>query len=1133
MTQPSEQMMLNVRSELGSYPSPVQSNFDQAREALTGRLAADKLDEWAQLGLMISKRTVRSWEAGAELFNASPKVQRQLPAGQFISWVKIGDQLCAASPSLAVAYFRASPGAIERLRPRYISDWAQSCRALYRGTWKSSALACKLFEATPTLLESLSFDELRRFAEFLEEVSHRSYDMAGDALDKGSELFPQLGRDAGAFIGLSNTVAKHSWRHVQPMFDAAQYSLVEMPREQRSSFISLVNRLSTKDGVDPARVIRDGARAIGGVGHEWRDTLIDLTHRVAAEGSPESSSAFLTTGPRVLERVTFPQLVEWHERGMQLVSEKPEAAEAYFKNESSLSHEMLDALSSSVELDRVREVIRMYCRMLAGQEIEVQAAQQLVDKNIGWFQGELPTTEGTTIYLPKVINRHPSKDRNFAFYKVISTHQTGHIEFGSFRFSFERPSSMFADLRPQLTSTNGAVLEDVPVEIGEKMEVDDAAASNGAPKSDAQDEHAPIPMSRFFDLFPDRKLSNDVFTIFESTRVDSKVMDAYRGLAVSFKSVQDDALESRPDMTDLPAREALVEFMIRLSLGQSANIIVPKRHMEVARKLRRLVRLMQREDALVEDAAEATIRACAWLTEVKNEELDEDEFDNLDDDEEDDEQQGDDEEEEDLQGLLQAFIESMQPGEGAGDEEEAFEDSDDMGDEGEQDYSSPQEVDYRGEFKPELSQLLSQAQMQMMDGAEFAEDEMGDMTPLTQEQLEQMMKNSADIDIQEGQDGEEMSSELAEMLENLLKEMQRRDPQAQSQPSGPMQHVDEDGGPLTPTGADQFVYDEWDFRANEYRPRWCMVHEKEMSSGDTTFYRETLLERASLLTMIKKQFELVMPEMYRKQKRLEDGEELDFDPMLEAVIDLRVGSTPDEKIYWRRNKTERSVAVAFLLDMSASTAEAIEEAKRPNDDWGAPDDPVEYMVWLRSRRTEGLRKSYKRIVDVEKEGVVLLINALETLGDDYGIYGFSGYGRENVEFYVIKDLDEKFTEEIPRRIDRIAPLHATRMGPSIRHATQKLANQDSRSRFLFLISDGRPQDRGYSREGVEKEYAVHDTRMALMEARREGIVPFCLTVDKQGHDYLKVMMDDFNYEVLPDVSMLPQRLLMLYKRLTT
>ena len=1133
MTQYNEQTMMNIRTELGSFPSPVQSNFDRARDALTGRLADDKLDDWAQLGLLISKRTVRSWEAGAELFNASPMVQRQLPAGQFISWVKIGDQLCTASPSLAVAYFRASPGAIQRLRPRYISDWAQSCRTLYRGTWKSSALACKLFEATPKLLESLSFDELRRFAEFLEEVSHRSYDMAGDALETGGELFPKLGRDAGAFIGLSNTVAKNSWWHVQPMFDAAQHSLVEMPREQRSSFISLVNRLSTKEGVDPSRVMRDGARAIGGVGHEWRDTLIDLTHRIAAEGSAEASSAFLTTGPRVLERVTFPQLIEWHSRGMQVMVEKESAAEAYFKNESVLSHEVLDALSSSVELDRVREIIRMYCRMLAGQEIEVQAAQQLVDKNIGWFQGELPTTEGTTIYLPKVINRHPSKDRNFAFYKVISTHQTGHIEFGSFRFSFERPSTMFTDLRSQLNSANGSALEAVPSEIEEKPQAETASSTNGAVEKEGQDEHASIPMSRFFDLFPDRKLGNDVFTIFESTRVDSKVMDAYRGLAVSFKSVQDDALNSRPDMTELPAREALVEFMIRISLGQSTDLVAPKRHMEVARKLRRLVRLMQREDALVEDAAEATIRACAWLTEVRNEELNEDEFEDLDDDEEEDEQEGDGEEEQDLQGLIQAFIESMQPGEGTGEDQESAEDSEDMEDGEDQDYSSPQEIDYRGEFKPELSQLLSQAQMQMMEGGEFADDDMGEMTPLTQEQLQEMMKNSADIDIQEGQDGEEMSPELAEMLENLLKEMQRRDPQAQSQPSGPMQHVDEEGGPLTPTSPDQHVYDEWDFRANEYRPRWCMVHEKEMSSGDVSFYRDTLVERASLLTMIKKQFELVMPEMYRKQKRLEDGEELDFDPMLEAVIDLRVGSTPDEKIYWRRNKTERSVAVAFLLDMSASTAEAIEEAKRPNDDWGAPDDPVEYMVWLRSRRTEGLRKSYKRIVDVEKEGVVLLINALETLGDDYGIYGFSGYGRENVEFYVIKDLDEKFTDEIPRRIDRIAPLHATRMGPSIRHATQKLANQDSRSRFLFLISDGRPQDRGYSREGVEKEYAVHDTRMALMEARREGIVPFCLTVDKQGHDYLKVMMDDFNYEVLPDVSLLPQRLLMLYKRLTT
>ena len=190
------------------------------------------------------------------------------------------------------------------------------------------------------------------------------------------------------------------------------------------------------------------------------------------------------------------------------------------------------------------------------------------------------------------------------------------------------------------------------------------------------------------------------------------------------------------------------------------------------------------------------------------------------------------------------------------------------------------------------------------------------------------------------------------------------------------------------------------------------------------------------------------------------------------------------------------------------------------------------MVWLRSRRGDGTRRSYKRIIDLEKEAIVLLINALEAIGDTYGIYSFSGYGRENVEFYTVKDVDERFSERVKRRIDRIAPLHATRMGPAIRHATSKLEMQDARTKLLFLISDGRPQDRGYSREGVEKEYAVHDTKKALDEAKTKDITAFCLTVDKNGHDYLKTMCDDMGYEVLDDIYMLPQRLLYLYRRLT-
>ena len=305
-----------------------------------------------------------------------------------------------------------------------------------------------------------------------------------------------------------------------------------------------------------------------------------------------------------------------------------------------------------------------------------------------------------------------------------------------------------------------------------------------------------------------------------------------------------------------------------------------------------------------------------------------------------------------------------------------------------------------------------------------------------------------------------------------------------------------------------------------------------MQEGDPSYYGNTLGNYGTLVTQIRRQFEMMVPEMFRKVRRLEDGEEIDIDEIIEAFVDMRTGASPSDKYYWRRNKVQRDVAVAFLLDTSASTAEAIDDTRKNNDDWDAPDDPVEYMVWLRTRRGEAMRRSYKRIIDVEKEAIVLLINALEAIGDLYGIYGFSGYGRENVEFYTIKDLDENFSDRVKKRIDRIAPLHATRMGPAIRHTTYKLDKQDARTKLMFLISDGRPQDRGYSREGVEKEYAVHDTKMALDEARDKGINAFALTVDKNGHDYLKTMCSDMGYEVLDDIYELPSRLLYLYKKLT-
>ena len=1127
----------SVRKDLENFPSVVVERYELALEKLTERLAEETCDQWAREGLEIASKTVRSWEAAAEFFDASVAVQRQLPSGQFLKWGKTGTSLCEDSPSLAVAYFKSSPRAMLRLRPRYIDDWSNVCRELYRGTWKSSALACRLFEATPELLETLSFEEFCRFGGFLEILSRRSYDQAGDALGAGIELFPKIADDADRFIELAHIVAEKSWRETAELFDCATASLVELGATHRGPLISLARRLAVTGVSDAAGVLKDGSNAVNRVPVDTRDRLLEMTDGIAAV-SASAAPEFLRIAPEILERVTFEQMVKWQSEGIKAASESEEAAIAYFKLESSNSQEMLDSLSSSIELSRVREIIQMYCLALTGHAIEVQASQQLAEKNIGWFQGELPTTEGTTIYMPTVINRYASKDENFGFFKVISTHQIGHIEFGSFTFDFNVPSNLFEDLRPNLPgaaelqaakadeesiqsagNSSGIALSDV---------VTSALTEEVAEKGDETKPEFLTDMSRFFDLFQERRLALDVFTVLESSRIDGYVSELYPGITVMYDLVRDAALESRPDVKDLPAREALVEFMIRVSLGQTDDMIVPAEHKDAARRLRRLIRKVTTVEANVEDAAEAAVRAYSLLIDISNEDLEDDDYEQLEPEEEEESDDSDQEENEvDRDEILEKFMNQLSSeGESDGESDQNTKEEEDQG---EDDYSSPQEVDYRGEFKPELSQLLSQ--MQMMESGELSET--GEMEPITQEQLEEMMKNAPEMEMEQVEGEEGGDEQVSEMIENLMKELQKRDPENQQFQPGPSQHVDEDGGPLVATEPGTYTYPEWDFRANEYKPNWCMIHEKIMTDGEPNFFRETLAENSSLLVQIKRQFELVIPEMYRKQKRLEDGEEHDLDAMLEAVIDLRVGVSPDEKLFWRRNKNERSVAVAFLLDLSASTAEAIDEAKKPSDDWGAPDDPVEYMVWLRSRRSEGLRRTYKRIVDVEKEGITLLVNSLETLGDTYGIFGFSGYGRENVEFYTIKDLDEKFTDIVPRRIDRIAPLHATRMGPAIRHTAAKLSEVEARSRFLFLISDGRPQDRGYSREGVEKEYAVHDTRQSLIEARQEGITPFCLTVDKAGHDYMKTMMDDFSYEVLPDINLLPKRLPQLYRNLTT
>jgi nitric oxide reductase NorD protein len=727
---------------------------------------------------------------------------------------------------------------------------------------------------------------------------------------------------------------------------------------------------------------------------------------------------------------------------------------------------MSDNNSPSIELAPIRSILQTYCYALSERGVALEDLTQLVEKNIGWSQAEIATSDGTTIFLPAVIERFGTELENFEFLKVMLTQQAGHIEFGSFDFEFGRPSSLFYDLRADLQR----VMDEREHNRHDGHHHETAGVTQ---------------LTKFFRLFPNKQLALSIFSIIESARVEASVMRAYPGIAVVYRGMRERVLALRQDIRFLPTREAFLESLIRVSLGERGPIAVPKLAAESAVESGQMLRLLLNREATVEDSAEATIRIYGRLAPLKNAYLDEHGFTTILISEEDSDSQSrlhrsKADEEELIRGITAPLAAN------------------------DRDYLAPQGVDYRGDFQPELAQLLRRGQAS--GGAPHA---------ATAEELAKLLRNQR-LPRRSGGDerDQDQDRETDQMVQNLIRELARRDPRMQNVQKKPWLQADDEAGPLSVTQPNTFVYDEWDVFVGGYRRSWCKVHEKTMGLGDLGLYQDTLLQHSDLLQRIRREFEQVAPEMHHKEKRLPEGTDHDLDLAVEALTDLRVGVTPSEKIFWRHHKNQRDVAVAFLLDMSGSTGETI-----------AGDAAA-------AQRSGGRDRSQRRIIDVEREAIVLMADALETVGDRYAVYGFSGHGRDNVEFYVMKEFEEEFSLDVARRLAKAGPLHATRMGPAVRHTSSKLRQQQSRSRFLFLISDGRPQDRGYSQESSEKAYAVQDTRMAFVEARRDGIAPFCLTVDKEGNDYLRVMIDEFAYEVLSDINLLPQRLPQLYRKLT-
>lgn len=290
------------------------------------------------------------------------------------------------------------------------------------------------------------------------------------------------------------------------------------------------------------------------------------------------------------------------------------------------------------------------------------------------------------------------------------------------------------------------------------------------------------------------------------------------------------------------------------------------------------------------------------------------------------------------------------------------------------------------------------------------------------------------------------------------------------------------------------VYPEWDHRIAQYRERGAVVRERAAPLGDSRWAASALARHAALVRRVRARFERLRPRPMRLDRQ-PDGPEVDIGAYVTAAADLRAGTPIDNRMYTATRPARRELAVALLVDVSAST-----------DSWVTSD---------------------RRIVDVEKEALLVVGEALDALGDRYGIFAFSGEGPEDVAVLSLKTFDEAIGLDVRRRIAALDADRYTRIGAPIRHLTAALGRERAPRRLLLILSDGKPNDVDL----YEGQYGVEDARQAIAEARRQGVAVFSLTVDREAPRYAARLFGRGGFAVLHRAEQLPAVLIDVLREL--
>ena len=297
--------------------------------------------------------------------------------------------------------------------------------------------------------------------------------------------------------------------------------------------------------------------------------------------------------------------------------------------------------------------------------------------------------------------------------------------------------------------------------------------------------------------------------------------------------------------------------------------------------------------------------------------------------------------------------------------------------------------------------------------------------------------------------------------------------------------------------SDPFHYQEWDYQIQLHRPDWATVYERRQPKGDPEDINEILTAYKPVAHRIKQIIDLLTPAGVQRIRNMEDGDEIDINAAIDAMISIRMGEQPNTRITMRNVLKNRDLSVVVLMDLSEST-------------------------------NETMAGSDKTVLQLTREAATLVSTAINGIGDPFALHGFASDGRHDVQYYRFKDFNQHFDDETKARLSGMKGGLSTRMGTALRHASYHLLKQPERRKLILLVTDGEPADI----DERDPQHLRHDTKKAVEELYSCGVLTYCLTLDPNADAYVKRIFGENNYTIIDNVDRLPEKLPTLFASLT-